>query len=127
MNIIWLALFLVSSVAQARLDGRSTVQLTPAFDAQGWRTDSLPNYWPAQRLEVAEAQDVLYADHAPQFKPGDCVKLISAENWENDSLVKILEVGKRKYRTDKRYWSNVEFYFDADRYYTKTKCPKEKK
>lgn len=68
----------------------------------------------------------------PEFSAGDCIAIASdGEKWETDIVVRIEEVGRRKYRT--RFWldslgwdakadSSVSFDWASD--WHKQDCPK---
>lgn len=72
--------------------------------------------------------------HKPKFKVGDCVQFTSPsqERWEpNFGVDKILEVGKRKYRTltcNKTSFGDVNCYrselgFSLESYSVLVECP----
>lgn len=68
----------------------------------------------------------------PQFEAGDCVSLKNRERWEEASVIKIEEVGQRRYRM--RYVKPevlsshspaVDDFELSELIFEKVKCPKE--
>lgn len=69
----------------------------------------------------------------PDFEEGDCITLEGREEWErHTSIVKVLQVGKRKYKLEyvkpeilKGEEDNFNNIRQVDRIFEKVECPNE--